>query len=77
MNLFFDFVNKEKPDLKFNGEEYKVSEKLIKIRLKSLVAQDLFSLNEMYEIFNEDNEILQKAFIILNSHDYDKYGLSQ
>ena len=75
MKLFFDFVNKEKSDIQLNEEEYMVSEKLLKLRLKSLVAQDLFSLSEMYEIFNEDNEILQKAFYLIKSKDYDKFGL--
>ncbi|MFM7301493.1 MAG: hypothetical protein ACKO1R_10180, partial [Crocinitomicaceae bacterium] len=77
MDSFFEYVKKEKSDLTFNEEQYKVSENIIKLRLKSLVAQDLFSSNEMYEIYNEDNEILQKAISVLKSKEYDKFGLDK
>jgi carboxyl-terminal processing protease len=77
MDVFFEYVKKEKSDLIFNEEQYKISENIIKLRLKSLVAQDLFSSNEMYEIYNEDNEILQKAISVLKSKEYDKFGLDK
>ena len=77
MRLFFDYVKKEKEDLQFDEEQYKVSEKIIKLRLTSLFARDIFSSNEMYEIFNQDNEILQKAIMILKSKEYDKFGLEK
>jgi carboxyl-terminal processing protease len=70
-------VKKEKPELSFDEEQFRISEKVIKLRLRSLVAQDLFSSNEMYEIYNEDNEILQKAIAILKSKEYDKFGLEK
>jgi hypothetical protein len=31
----------------------------------------------MYEVFNQDNEILQKAIMILKSKEYDKFGLEK
>jgi carboxyl-terminal processing protease len=77
MDVFFEYVKKEKSDLIFNEEQYKISENIIKLRLKSLVAQDLFSSNEMYEIYNEDNEILQRAISVLKSKEYDKFGLDK
>jgi carboxyl-terminal processing protease len=77
MRSFFDYVKKEKPELSFDEEQFRISEKVIKLRLRSLVAQDLFSSNEMYEIYNEDNEILQKAIAILKSKEYDKFGLEK
>jgi len=77
MRLFFDYVKKEKEDLQLDEEQYKVSEKIIKLRLTSLLAQDIFSSNEMYEVFNQDNEILQKAIMILKSKEYDKFGLEK
>jgi carboxyl-terminal processing protease len=61
MNEFLAYAEKEDPELKFNEEEYKTSEKLIKLRLKAILAQDLWGYNEFYQIYNESNEIVVRA----------------
>jgi carboxyl-terminal processing protease len=75
MDEFFAFVKKEQPTLEFNKEGYAVSEKLIKLRLKSILAQDLWGYNEFYQIYNESNEALQKAINVLETNEYDKMNL--
>ena len=75
MQRFFDYVKKEDPALEFNEEEYKTSERLIKLRIKSNLARDLFSSQEMYQIYNEQNEILNKAISILKSSTYEEFNL--
>ena len=77
MNEFFDFVKKEQEDLKFDQEDYLVSEKLIKMRLKAMVAQDLWGATEFYQIYNETNEILQAAIKAIESKVYDDAGLDK
>ena len=77
MNEFFDFVKKEQEDLKFDQEQYSISEKLIKLRLKAMVAQDLWGTTEFYQIYNETNEILQSAIKSIEGSDYDNSGLDK
>jgi carboxyl-terminal processing protease len=75
MDAFFAYVQKEDPELKFDEVGYKTSEHLIKLRLKSLIAQDLWGVNEMFQVYNESNEILQRAVEILKNKEYDKVKL--
>jgi carboxyl-terminal processing protease len=77
MNDFQAYVSKEKPDLKFNEEEYKISEKLIHLRLKAEIAQNLWGYPEFYELYNERNEILQKGISILKSNEHLKIKLDR
>jgi hypothetical protein len=48
---------------------------LIKLRLKSNIASDMFGTNEMFQIYNDSNEILQRALEILKNKEYDKVKL--
>mgnify|MGYP000874925146 CR=1 FL=1 len=50
--FFFDFVAQEDSTLLFNAEDYKRSERLLKLRLKSVLAQDLWGANEMFQVYN-------------------------
>jgi carboxyl-terminal processing protease len=77
MDGFFAYIKKEKPDLEFNEAEYKISENLIKLRLKAELAQNLWGYPEFYEIYNERNEILQKAVNILKTNEYSKIKLDK
>ena len=42
MDEFFAYVEKEDKELKFNEEQYKVSEALLKLRMKAVLAQDIW-----------------------------------
>lgn len=77
MDEFFDYVEKERgddEDLAFNEEEYKQSENLLKLRIKASMARDLWGYSEFYQIYNESNEILQKAIEVIESEQYDLLG---
>lgn len=75
MDEFFAFVKKDQPELEFNEKEYKTSEDLIKLRLKAMVAQDVWGLTEFYKVYNATNEILQEAIKVIESKKYDEAGL--
>jgi carboxyl-terminal processing protease len=77
MNAFFAFVAKEDAELVFDQKEYDISEKLLKLRLKAVLAQDLWGTNEMFQIYNETNEILQEAIEVLQSKTYKNYQLDK
>lgn len=76
MDALFSHIAKEDPELKFNEEQYAISESLLKLRIKALIAQDLWSYQEFFEIYNESNEILQRALEIIESSEYEKAGLA-
>jgi carboxyl-terminal processing protease len=77
MDEFFAFVAKEDKDLKFNEEQYKISESLLKLRMKAVLAQDLWGYNEFYQVYNESNEILQRAVKALSNGEYEKVKLDR
>lgn len=77
MEEFFSYVNNQDKVVDFNEEEYAISENLIKLRLKASIARDLWGYAEFYEIYNESNEILQKAIEIIESEKYNEFGLSE
>lgn len=76
MDELFSYIAKEDPELKFNESEFAVSESLLKLRIKALIAQDLWSYEEFFEIYNASNEILQRALKIIESDEYEKAGLA-
>jgi carboxyl-terminal processing protease len=46
------------------------------LRLKATIANDLFGIEAFYKIYNQKNEILQKAIQLLESKEYDKQKLA-
>ena len=77
MDAFFTYVAKEDSTLKYNEDEYRRSENLIKLRLKSVIAQDLWGTNEMFQIYNDTNEILQEAIQQIQSKNYNNFNLEK
>lgn len=77
MDAFFKYVKVEQPNLEFNEEQYLESEALIKIRLKAILAQDLFGTSAFYEIYNQTDDILLKAIEIIESDQYLNAGLAK
>jgi carboxyl-terminal processing protease len=76
MDDFFAYVSKEDPKLTFDQQAYEVSGKAIRIRIKSNIAQDLFGYSESYQIFNELNEVVQKATSLFKDNAYTAFDLA-
>ena len=57
----------KKEGVKFDEEQYKKSESLIKLQLKALIARDLWGMNEYYYTINVVNEGVNKALELLES----------
>ena len=76
MEGFFSYVSKEDPKLTFDQQAYDISGKSIRIRIKSNIAQDLFGYSESYQIFNELNEVVQKATMLYKDKSYQGYDLA-
>ncbi|MFT5780240.1 MAG: carboxyl-terminal processing protease, partial [Crocinitomicaceae bacterium] len=69
---FMDYVSEEEKDLEKNEEEYATSLNLIKLRLKAMLAQDLWGYSEFYQVYNGTNEILLEAIEIIESDKYEE-----
>lgn len=74
---FLQFVKKENKDLELDEKQYAESRKLITTRLKATLAQDMWGYSEFYQIYNVNNEILQKALKILENNEYEKMNLAE
>ncbi|MFK7785476.1 MAG: S41 family peptidase [Crocinitomicaceae bacterium] len=70
MNKFIKYAQDEDDELEMDDEEFNTSESLIKLRMKALIAQSLWGYNEFYQVYNESNEILQKAIEVIESKEY-------
>ena len=58
----------EKEGIKYDEEQYKKSESLIKLQLKALIARDLWDMNEYYHTINVVNESVKKAVELLEGN---------
>jgi carboxyl-terminal processing protease len=72
----FSYAQKEDAEFKLDEAQFKISETLLNLRLKAMIAQNLWGYEEFYEIYNESNEILQRAIQIIESSEYEKSGLA-
>lgn len=67
-------ANAEKEKIPFDEEQYKKSETLIRLQIKALIARDLWSMQEYFELINKQDEPLIKAIQILQSGtEYEQY----
>lgn len=66
----------DKEGLEFNKEQYVKSEKVIKTRVKAMVAQNLWDYRKFYEIINDLNNSYKKAIEILEDGSYEKVNLA-
>lgn len=76
MDDFLNYAYKENNKIVFNDAEFKKSKAVMELRLKATIAQDLFGLEAFYFIFNDSNDMLQKALSILGSREYKKVKLA-
>lgn len=63
----------ENEKIPFQAEQYAVSRDLIRLQLKSLIARDLFDMNEYYQVINRIDPSLKEALRIINNpQEYDR-----
>lgn len=67
----------EKKDLKKDDVGFKRSEKLIKTRLKALIARDLWNTNAYYVVVNDINNFFQKAMISMDDDTFSKMKIAE
>ena len=71
-----NYIKKENKDFEFKEDQYKISKSIMELRLKATIANDLFGIEAFYKVYNQKNEILQKAIQLLESNEYDKQKLA-
>ena len=67
----------DKEDLEFDEEAYHRSERLIKTRLKALIARNLFDNEAFYYIINDLNDAYNKALEVLETGTYEDRFLAK
>lgn len=71
MSKFIEHAKEQDSEMEINEEQMKTSEALIKLRMKAMIAQDIWGYTEFYQIYNETNEILMKALDVIESDQYE------
>jgi carboxyl-terminal processing protease len=77
MDEFFKFIEKENKEFKVNDEEYQKNSISIHLRLKAIIAQDIWGISEFYQIYNEENDILQVALKTIEDPKYNLMNLAK
>nr|WP_299206146.1 S41 family peptidase [uncultured Brumimicrobium sp.] len=77
LDEFFDYAVEQDSSLTFVQEDFDISGDLLKIRLKAMVAQNLWDYEAFYQIFNVKNEIFMEAYKTLKSGTYEKMNLME
>lgn len=75
MNGLVEAGKAEKVD--YNEEEFKKSKDLIALQLKAVIARDLWSVSEYYQIINQSNELYLKAVELLQSPEAYRNGFKK
>jgi carboxyl-terminal processing protease len=57
----------EKNGVKKEEKQYALSEKLIQIQLKALIAQKMWDLTSFFAIINQEDKEVQKAIDVIQS----------
>ncbi len=76
MDEFFSYIKADNKEYKINEEQYKISGNTMRLRLKATIANDFFGMESYYKIYNDKNEVLQKAIQLLESKEYEKQKLA-
>ncbi len=77
MNKFMKYAQEQDEEMEIDNKELETSESIIKLRMKALIAQNIWGYNEFYQIYNDSNEILQKAIEVIESDEYKTALISQ
>jgi carboxyl-terminal processing protease len=75
MKEFFEYVKAADSKLEYSAEQFATSEKLLKMRIKANLAQDIWGYDEFYEIFNQSNEALTRAVEAIQNGEAKKLGI--
>jgi len=54
-------------DLEFNQEDWEISKSQISVLLKSYIARDLWGMDQFFQIYNQTDEVFNKAVEILDN----------
>lgn len=67
----------EQKDVKWNDEQFARSEMWIKLRIKAMIAQDVWNIDKFYQVVAKEDKGIQKAVEVLNSDQYLKILLKK
>ena len=67
-DMMKDFIAQcEKDSIKYNEEQYRRSENLIKVVIKANIASDLYSSKSFYKVLNPQDNVFKAALELINN----------
>lgn len=77
LDEFFEYAVNENNSLAFVQEDFDISGDLLKLRLKAMIAQNMWDIEAFYQIINVKNEIFMEAYQTLKDGTYEKMNLHE
>lgn len=74
LKVIFDLGEKE--EVKYNEEQFKISEHALRIRCKALVARNIYNNQAFFKVINDLNPSLKKAIDVIEDGTFDKMKLA-
>lgn len=75
METFFEYVIKEDTAMQVVEEDYEISKSILQVRIKALIAQNIWDYSAYFQIINPKNEIFLSGYELLKSNNYNKRNL--
>jgi len=66
----------EVEEVEYNDEDFNTSKRVLEIRMKALIARNLFGSSAFYEVINDLNETLQAGIKALDDGRYERLNLA-
>ncbi len=57
----------EKKDIKWNDEQFERSKNWIKLRIKAIIAQNIWNIDKFYQVVMKEDKMIERAVKLLNS----------
>jgi carboxyl-terminal processing protease len=77
MDEFIAYAEEKDTLLAFVENDFAISGELMKIRLKALIASNVWDYSAFYEVFNVKNEIFMAAYALLSQGKYEEVYLTE
>lgn len=77
LDEFFEYTAKQDTNFVYSEEDFAISGDLLKVRLKAMLAQNIWDTGAFYQVFNVKNEIFMRGYEALKNGDYEKTNLTE
>lgn len=75
LDEFFEYTAEQDTNFVYSEEDFEISGDLLKVRLKAMLAQNIWDIGAFYQVFNVKNEIFMRGYEALKNGVYEETNL--